>query len=136
MSLILDHVGIAVACLDDALALWRDQLGANVTEIEVVESQGARVAFLETDTGSTTELLESTREDSAIGKFLASGRKGVHHLAYRVDDIEERLARLSEAGVPLIHANPVAGSRGTRIAFVHPRGTEGVLIELVQYPDR
>lgn len=132
MSLALDHIGIAVPDLESALALWRDQLGATVGETEVVESQGVRVAFLETGESTPTELLEPTRDDSPIAKFLASGRQGVHHLAYRVADLDETLTRLRDAGVALIHETPVPGSRGSRIAFVHPKGTGGVLIELVE----
>ena len=128
-----DHVGIAVEDLEAALELWRDRLGVTVAEIETVPDQKVRVAFL--DTGEThTELMEASADDSPIARFLASGRKGVHHLAYRVSDIEASLRELREHGVPIIHEQPVAGSRGTRVAFLHPRGTGGVLIELIEYP--
>ena len=129
----LDHIGIAVEDLEQALGFWRDQLGARVIKIETVEEQGARIAFLETG-DATTELIEPTREDSPIGRFLAAGRPGIHHVTYRVDDLEQQLERLRHAGVPLINEQPVAGSRGTRIAFIHPRGTGGVLVELVEHP--
>ena len=135
MTLVLDHVGIAVEDLDSALEFWRDQLGAICSEVETVAEQGARVAFLETGVSSKTELLEATRADSPIAKFLAAGRKGVHHLAYRVDNLESRLSQLAKDGVPLIHEAPVSGSRGSRVAFLHPRGAGGVLIELVEYPE-
>lgn len=128
----LDHVGIAVTDLEASLALWRDALGANVTEIEVVEEQGVRVAFL--DTGAAkTELLEPLDESSPIARFHTAGKKGVHHLAYRVTDIDGMLASLRESGVALINETAVGGSRGTRVAFLHPRSTGGVLIELVEH---
>lgn len=131
--LAIDHLGIAVPDLDAALSFWRDQLGVTLTAIEEVPEQRARVAFLATG-AAKTELIEPTDPDSAIGKFLASGRKGIHHIAYRVDDISARLRELRERGVELVHAEPVAGSRGTKVAFLHPRSTGGVLIELVEYP--
>ena len=129
----LDHIGIAVTNLEEALELWRDGLGADVGDVETVEEQGVRVAFLKTGEAHT-ELLEATGEESPIAKFLASGKSGVHHLAYEVEDLAGTLQELKDHGVPLVHDRPVAGSRGTRIAFLHPRGTGGVLIELLQYP--
>lgn len=128
----LDHVGIAVPSIDDALPMWR-AAGAVVGHAETVESQGVRVQFLDTGSGKT-ELLEPLDEKSPVGRFLASGKRGVHHIAYRVDNLAQRLADLREASVPLIHDEPVAGSRGTRIAFLHPKGTGGVLLELIEYP--
>ncbi len=134
MSPRLDHIGIAVTDLEDALTLWRDGLGASVSEIETVPEQGVRVAFLET--GATkTELLEPLDDSSPIARFHASGKKGVHHVAYRVDDIDAILTSLRDSGVPLINESAVTGSRNTRVAFLHPRGTGGVLIELVEYRD-
>ena len=128
----LDHIGIAVPDLEKALGFWRDQLGATVRGTETVESQGVRVAFLATG-DATTELLEPTRDDSPIAKFLSGGRGGIHHITYEVEDIAEKLRELEAGGVPLIHKTPVPGSRGTQIAFLHPKGTGGVLVELVQY---
>lgn len=129
----LDHLGIAVPDLQEALGFWRDQLGAIVSEIEEVPEQRARVAFLSTG-AAKTELIEPTDDDSAIGRFLSGGRKGIHHVAYRVRDIDAHLERLHGCGVELIHREPVSGSRGTRVAFVHPRASNGVLVELVEYP--
>ncbi len=131
----LDHVGIAVPDLEEALRFWRDRLGAAVTHLEDVRSEGVRVAFLETGAdGGNTELLQPIDDDGPVARFLASGRKGVHHLAYRVDDLEDRLRVLREAGSRLIDDRPRAGSRGTRVAFIHPRAAGGPLIELVEYP--
>lgn len=130
-GLALEHIGIAVPSLAEALTVWK-ALGVPVTGEETVAEQGVRVAFL--DTGPTaTELLEAIDEHSPIARFLASGRRGVHHIAYRVTDLARMLARLKHAGVPLIDEEPRSGSRGTRIAFLHPRGTHGVLIELVEH---
>ena len=91
------------------------------------------MAFLRTG-AATTELIEPTSDDSPIGRFLASGKRGIHHVTYRVEDLAEHLKQLEDAGVPLIHETPVEGSRGTKVAFLHPRGTGGVLVELVEYP--
>ncbi|MCI0651943.1 MAG: methylmalonyl-CoA epimerase [Planctomycetes bacterium] len=132
-ELILDHIAIAVADLDAALEFWRDRLGMPLGPIDIPPGLGARVAFL--DTGPTaTELVEPHGEDSPVARFLASGKRGVHHIAYRVKDIDAELARLRAAKVPLIHERAVPGSRGTRVAFIHPRSTDGVLVELVEYP--
>ena len=131
-SLEVDHVAIAVPSLDEALKFWRDQLGAEVLEFEDVPSQQVRVAFLSTG-ASKTELLEPTSPDSPIAKFLAQGRKGLHHVAYRVPDIEAALLRLRERGARLIHETPIPVSRNTRVAFVHPGSAQGVLIELVEH---
>lgn len=128
----LDHLGIAVPDLETALASWTT-LGARLDHIEEVPEQHVRVAFLATG-AVATELLEPTSEDSPISKFLASGKRGVHHVCYRVRELDQVLARLRDRGVPLIHDRPVAGSRGSRIAFIHPKGTGGVLIELVEVP--
>ena len=127
----IDHVAIAVPSLDEALPFWRDQLGAAVLEFEEVPSQQVRVAFLATG-ASKTELLEPTSPTSPIAKFLEQGRKGLHHIAYRVPDIDHALARLKQEGARLINESAVGGSRGTRVAFVHPGSAGGVLIELVE----
>ena len=132
MTLRIDHLGIAVPSLEEALGFWRDQLGARLLDTETLAEQGARVAFLDTGEGHT-ELIEPTCDDSPIARFLASGRRGLHHIAYRVDDIDAHLEQLRDAGVPLIHEQAVAGSRGTRVAFLHPRGAGGVLVELVEH---
>lgn len=130
---VLDHIAIAVPDLAAALAFWRDRLGAPVADTEEVATEKVRVAFL--DTGSVpTELLEPTAADSPIARFLERGGKGPHHIAYRVPDIDRALGALKAAGVRLIHETPVAGSRGTRVAFIHPAATGGVLVELVEHP--
>ncbi|MFQ5653495.1 MAG: methylmalonyl-CoA epimerase [Planctomycetota bacterium] len=120
----LDHIGIAVRDLDEALRLWRDALGAHVEEVERVEGDGVRVAFLDTG-GGKTELLEPTRDDSPVARFLDRGGNGIHHVAYRVKHLDRVLEQLKEAGVALIDESPRPGSRDTRVAFLHPRGTGG-----------
>jgi len=128
---VLDHIAIAVPDLAAALLFWRDQLGAIPAGTEEVATEKVRVAFL--DTGIPTELLEPTAPDSPIARFLARGGKGLHHVAYRVEDIDAALARLKGSGVRLIHESAVPGSRGTRVAFIHPAATGGVLVELVEH---
>ncbi len=127
----LDHVGIAVRDLSQALEQWK-LLGAVYKGTEEVVSQKVRVAFLQTGE-SKTELLEPTDPSSPIAKFLDSGKKGVHHLAYQVADIDSKLAELKSQGLSLIHEQAVPGAGGTRVAFIHPKSVDGVLVELVEY---
>lgn len=127
----LDHVGVAVTSLEEALAPYQDGLGLTVSEIEEVPSQQVRIAFL--PVGDTRlELLEPTGKDSPIGRFLQRRGQGVHHLCFQVEDIEATLERFRAAGVELVDEIPRAGAGGSRVAFVHPRGMAGVLIELVE----
>lgn len=127
----LDHVGVAVTSLEEALAPYQDGLGLTVSEIEEVPSQQVRIAFL--PVGDTRlELLEPTGKDSPIGRFLQRRGQGVHHLCFQVEDIEAALERFKAAGVELVDEIPRAGAGGSRVAFVHPRGMAGVLIELVE----
>jgi methylmalonyl-CoA epimerase len=127
----LDHVGIAVPRLDDAIALWTVLVGAPATGREVVGSQGVEVAFIGTGT-STIELLAPTRDDSPVARFLDRRGAGLHHVAYRVDDIRAALRELASAGYELIDREPRPGAHGHQVAFVHPRSAGGVLFELVQ----
>ncbi len=129
----VDHFGIAVASIDEARRFWLDVWGGVAREVEEIPGQGARVMFVER--GSTlAELLEPTRPDSPLARFLASGRRGLHHIAFGVGDIDGEIARLRARGVRLVHDRAMPGSRGTRVAFLHPRSTGGVLIELVEHP--
>lgn len=129
----LDHVAIAVSDLDQALALYRDAFGLPVGGIETVEDQAVRTAFVGEEPGRI-ELLCPTRPDSAVGRFLEKRGEGLHHVAVRVHDIERAVAELKARGVPLIDAEPRRGAHGTRVAFVHPKGGRGVLLELVELP--
>ena len=127
----IDHIGIAVQSIDKALSLFRDVLSLELGGTDEVPTQKVKVAFLKV--GETRfELLEPTQEDSNIGKFLASKGEGIHHIALKVSDIEEALKHIKAKGVRLINEEPVPGAHGTRISFLHPKGTHGMLLELVE----
>ena len=127
----LDHVGIAVHSLDDSLPTFESITGGKGYGRERVEAQGVEVVFIGTGDGRL-ELLAPTRDDSAVAKFLAKRGPGMHHLCYRVGDIRAELARYSEAGAQLIDAEPRPGAAGHLVAFVHPKSTGGVLVELLE----
>lgn len=127
----LDHVGIAVADLDAAVAKYEARYGVTPLYREVVESQGVEEAMIPVG-GSFVQLLRPLAAESPVGKFLASHGEGVHHLAFAVVSIEEALAHLRAQGSRLIDETPRLGGRGARIAFVHPRDLAGTLIELVE----
>ncbi|HMC75486.1 MAG TPA: methylmalonyl-CoA epimerase [Vicinamibacterales bacterium] len=134
MKVTLDHVGIAVANLSDALAFYRDALGLEVEAPEEVASQRVRAHFIPVG-DSAIELLEATAEDSPIAKYLAKRGPGLHHITLRVDDIRAALAHLKAKGVRLIDETPREGAHGSLVAFVHPAGAHGVLVELKQSVD-
>jgi methylmalonyl-CoA/ethylmalonyl-CoA epimerase len=127
----IDHIGVAVEDLDAAIAVHQDTLGMTLVHRETVAEQGVEAVLL--DVGdSHVELLQPLGPDTAVGKFLARRGPGLHHVAYRVDDVEDALRRLSAAGVRLIDEQPRTGIRNSRVAFVHPAATGGVLTEIVQ----
>jgi len=127
----VDHIGIAVKSLDEALNFYENTLGIKCVETEVVEEQKVKVAFL--PIGDTeVELLESTEEDGPIAKFIEKRGEGIQHIAYRVDDIEEAIADLKAKGIRMIDEKPRYGAGGAKIAFLHPKSTFGVLIELCE----
>ena len=127
----IDHVGIAVADLDAALALHEREYGMPLVHRETVASQGVEAVLL--DVGeSHVELLAPLGEDTPVGRFLAKRGPGLHHVAYGVEDIEAALARLRAQGIRLIDEAPRTGIRGSRVAFLHPAATGGVLTELVE----
>ena len=127
----VDHVGVAVDDLEAALVLYRDTLGMPLVHRETVTEQGVEAALL--DVGeSHIELLSPLGPDTAVGKFLARKGPGLHHVAYRVESVDEALAALSKAGMRLIDEQPRTGIRNSRVAFVHPSSTGGVLTEIVQ----
>ena len=121
------HVGIAVSDLDAALAFYRDVLGLKPRTPEVAD--GATIASLEFG-DSEVELLSSTNPDSPIGKFLAKRGPGIHHICYRVPDLDAAIAACRAAGYRLIDEVPRVGAGGHRIAFIHPKATAGILLEL------
>lgn len=132
MKAILDHIGIAVASLDEALAFYRDALGLEVEVPEDVPSQRVRAHFMRAG-GAALELLEATADDSPIATFVAKRGPGLHHITLRVDDIAAALARLKARGVRLIDEKPRPGAHGSLVAFIHPSSAHGVLVELTQH---
>lgn len=126
----IDHVGIAVKSLNDAVKTYK-ALGFEVKEFEEVEEQKVRVAMLPAGE-SRIELLEATSDDSAIAKFISSRGEGIHHIAINVENIEEALERAKNAGLRLIDEKPRIGAGGKMVAFVHPKSTHGVLLEFVE----
>lgn len=127
----VDHIGIAVANLDESITFYRDVLGLELHGTETVEEQKVKVAFLPVG-DSEVELLESTDPEGPIAKFIAAKGQGIQHVAFRVSDIEAELSRLRSLGVRLIDEKPRYGAGGARIAFLHPKSTNGVLVELCQ----
>ena len=132
----VDHIGIAVKSIADALPFWRDALGMELIGIEVVESDKVRVAILRSSGpgGARVELLEPTGPDSPVARHLEKRGPGIHHIALAVDDIEATMAALKRAGRPAIDEEPRPGVAGTKVTFLHPRLAGGVLIELAQPP--
>ena len=127
----IDHVGIAVADLEAAVAEYAEAFGIEPAHRERVEDQGVEEVLFRVGS-SFVQLLGSLGPDTPVGKFLARRGEGLHHVGYRVRDIGEALTTLRATGVPLIDDAPRPGSRGTMVAFVHPKGFRGVLVELVQ----
>jgi methylmalonyl-CoA/ethylmalonyl-CoA epimerase len=130
----LDHIGIAVTRLEEALPLWRDILGLPLEGIEIVESEGVRVAILPAG-DARIELLEPTRPDSAVARHLEKRGPGIHHVALRVGDLVTTMDGLKAAGKPALDAAPRPGAKGSKVTFLHPRSTGGVLVELTQPAD-
>ena len=129
----IDHVGIAVADLDEAKEFYRRAFGMQVVHEEVNEEQGVREAMLAVgDSGSCVQLLAPLRADSPIGKFLDRNGPGIQQVAYRVDDVVEVATTLRAAGLRLLYDEPRRGTAGSRVNFVHPKDAGGVLVELVQ----
>ena len=129
----LDHVAIAVKDLDAAIAIYRDALGLELAEIEEVKDQQVRTAIFGHGMGRI-ELICPTAPDTSVARFLDKRGEGLHHICIEVDDIEAALAELKSRGAPLIDETPKIGAGGAKIAFIHPKGTRGVLTELRQGP--
>lgn len=129
----IDHVGVAVADLDAAIAWYRDTLGLEVTHEEVNEEQGVREAMLAVgDSGSAIQLLAPLRPDSPIGRFLERSGPGIQQVAYRVTDLDAVSDALRAQGVRLLYAEPKRGTAESRVNFLHPKDAGGVLVELVE----
>jgi len=130
-ALKVDHIGIAVKNLDETLKFYTDILGLECQGTEVVEEQKVRVAFL--PVGDTeVELLESTTDDGPIARFIEKNGEGMQHIAFKVDNIEEAIAYMQEKGMRMIDEAPRYGAGGAKIAFVHPKSSNRVLVELSQ----
>jgi methylmalonyl-CoA/ethylmalonyl-CoA epimerase len=127
----IDHVGVAVSDIDSALAIYRDALGMSLVHRETVSEQGVDAALLDIGDGHI-ELLQPLGPDTAVGKFLSRRGPGLHHVAYRVASVQETLRACAQAGLRLIDEAPRTGIRGSRVAFLHPASTGGVLTEIVQ----
>jgi methylmalonyl-CoA/ethylmalonyl-CoA epimerase len=127
----IDHVGIAVLDLEAAVEHYRKAFGVEPAHRETVQDQGVEEVLFKVGT-SYIQLLAATGPETPVGKFLAKRGEGVHHVGYRVESVEDVLAHLKELGIPLVDDAPRPGSRGTTVAFAHPKGFGGVLVELVQ----
>jgi methylmalonyl-CoA/ethylmalonyl-CoA epimerase len=130
----IDHIGVAVEDLDESIALYGERLGMEVQHRETVEGQGVEAVLLGVGK-SHVELLRPLGPDTAVGKFLAWSGPGLHHVAYGTDDIDSAIESARDAGLVLIDEQPRTGIRGTRVAFLHPKSTGGVLTELVEAPE-
>ena len=127
----IDHIGVAVEQIEPALELYRDSFELRVAHREVVQDQGVEAVLLDVGEGHV-ELLAPLGEQTPVGRFLAKQGPGLHHVAYRVADIDAALEAVRQAGLELIDQHPRIGIRGSRVAFMHPRATAGVLTELVE----
>ncbi|HVE76724.1 MAG TPA: methylmalonyl-CoA epimerase [Actinomycetota bacterium] len=129
----VEHIALAVSDLDASIELYHRAWGLEVEHREVVEDQGVEEAMLKVG-DSYIQLLAPTSGESTVAKFIEKRGEGLHHIAYQVDNIDQALESLKQAGVQLIDESPRTGSRETKVAFVHPKGNGGVLVELVQLP--
>jgi len=130
----IDHVGVAVKNLDEAISVYRDVLGFKLEGVHVLAERKVRVAFLSTGGESRIELLEPLGSDSPVAKFLENRGEGIQHVAVKVENIEAVLENLKKKGILLVDDKPRMGAEGTKIAFIHPKSTKGVLLELCEKP--
>ena len=129
----LNHVAVLVPDLDLALAFWRDQLGLSLDHVETISGMAVKIAFLPIGE-SEIELVQPTTEDSGLAKYLSKRGPGLHHICIETDDISAKLAELNGKGVRLIDQEPVLMEDGRQLAFIHPKSTGGVLVELYELP--
>jgi len=127
----IDHIGIAVNSIEEGKKFFIDMLGLKLQKIETVEEQKVKTGFFPI-TDSELELLESTAPDGPVAKYIASRGEGVQHIAFRVENIDEALKELKEKGIRLIDQKPRMGAGGAKIAFIHPKESHGVLVELCE----
>ena len=129
----LNHVAVLVPDLDQALAFWQDQLGLSLDHVETISGMAVKIAFLPLGE-SEIELVQPTTEDSGLAKYLSKRGPGLHHICIETDNISAKLAELNEKGVRLIDQEPVLMDDGRQLAFIHPKSTGGVLVELYELP--
>ncbi len=127
----IEHIGIAVKSLDEANKIYEQLLGTPPYKMETVDSEGVNTSFFKTGE-SKVELLQATKDESAIAKFIAKKGEGIHHIAFAVKDIHKEIKRLKEGGYTIINESPKKGADNKLVCFVHPKNTKGVLIELCQ----
>ena len=129
----INHIGIAVKNIDETMKFYRDMLGFEFKGMDIVESQKVKVAMFKI--GETNiELVQATSEDSPIAKYLQKNKEGIHHICYEVDNIEKALEDLKAKGVKLIDNEPRKGAHNTKVAFIHPKASGGVLTEICELP--
>lgn len=127
----IEHIGIAVKNLDEANKIYEQLLGTAPYKMEMVDSEGVNTSFFKTGE-SKVELLQATKDESAIAKFIAKKGEGIHHIAFAVEDIHKEIKRLKKEGYTIINESPKKGADNKLVCFVHPKNTKGVLIELCQ----
>ncbi len=127
----INHIAVAVNDIETSLNFWRDALGLKLAELRDVPAESAQIAFLPVG-GTEVELVRPTTDDSGLAKYLAKRGEGLHHLCLETDDIEAMLAQLKEKGIQLINESPRMGADGKKYAFIHPKSTGGVLVELYE----
>lgn len=127
----LNHIAVAVKDIDASLVFWRDALGLELAELRDVPAEAAQIAFLPVG-GTEVELVRPTTDDSGLAKYIAKRGEGLHHLCLETDDIDAMLTQLKEKGIQLINESPRTGADGKKYAFIHPKSTGGVLVELYQ----
>lgn len=129
----IDHIAVVTNNIEGALKFWRDALGMEISHMEDVPSENAQVAFIPAG-ASDIELVKPATADSGLGRYLEKRGPGMHHICLEVDDLVAMLNQLKEKGVQLIHETPVSGSDGKKYAFIHPKSSMGVLVELYELP--
>lgn len=132
----VEHVGVAVKNLDEAINVYRDILGFELKGVHVLAERKVKVAFFSTGGQTSIELVEPLSNDSPVAKALETRGEGIHHIAIEVENIEKALEKLKQKNVTLVDETPKMGAEGKRIAFVHPKSTKGVLMELVEKPEK
>lgn len=130
----IDHIAILADDLDKSLNFWRDALGLELSHVENVPAEKSMVAFLPVE-GTEIELVKPTADDSGLARYLEKRGPGMHHLCLEVDDIAAMLEKLKGKGIQLINESPMSGLGGRKYAFIHPKSTNGVLVELYQLPE-